>query len=263
MQYSDHRRVSGVSGFRRPSWWALLLTLVAALLFVRLGYWQLHRADFKDGLVRRYAASAHAPVQDFAGVAEKPPVDRYPRVRLRGHYLADRVYLLDNPKHDERGGVEVFAPFVWRDPSRLLLVDLGFVPGNGSGATPALPPLPGGEVSLQGLYAPPPAPGFEMGGDALARQTRWPKSSIFLDPAQVARDLGRPLYPRTLQLDADPAAGYVRVHTLDFSSMPPARHRAYAFQWFSFAVAAVVILLVLHRKRAPRQAPLPKADDPR
>jgi cytochrome oxidase assembly protein ShyY1 len=102
-----------------------------------------------------------------------------------------------------------------------------------------------------------------MGGDALTRQTRWPKSSIFLDPAQVARDLGRPLYPRTLQLDPDPASGYVRVHTLDFSSMPPARHRAYAFQWFSFALAAVAILLVLHRKRAPRQAPNPKADDPR
>ena len=40
-------------------------------------------------------------------------------------------------------------------------------------------------------------------------------------------------------------------HTLDLS-MPPARHRAYAFQWFAFAVAAVVILLVLHRKRPPR-----------
>jgi cytochrome oxidase assembly protein ShyY1 len=44
------------------------------------------------------------------------------------------------------------------------------------------------------------------------------------------------------------------VHTLDFSAMPPARHRAYAFQWFSFALAVVVILLVLNRKRAPRKS---------
>ena len=35
----------GVSGFRRPAWWALLLTVAGALLFVRLGVWQLHRAD--------------------------------------------------------------------------------------------------------------------------------------------------------------------------------------------------------------------------
>jgi cytochrome oxidase assembly protein ShyY1 len=59
------------------------------------------------------------------------------------------------------------------------------------------------------------------------------------------------LYPRVLALDADASSIYVRKHTLDLS-MPPARHRAYAFQWFAFAVAAVVILLVLHRKRPPR-----------
>jgi surfeit locus 1 family protein len=247
-----------VSGFRRPSWWALLLTAAGALLFIRLGIWQLHRADFKEALLRRYAASASAPRQDFAKVAAAPPADSFPRVQVSGHYLADRLYLLDNPNHDGRGGVEVFAPFVLHDVlhdrSPLLLVDLGFLPGNGNGKTPQLPPLPTTEISLQGLYVPPPPVGFQMGGDALARQTRWPKSSIFLDPAEIARDLGRPLYPRMLALDADPASIYVRVHTLDFSSMPPARHRAYAFQWFTFALAAVVILLAVHRKRKPRKS---------
>jgi cytochrome oxidase assembly protein ShyY1 len=29
--------------------------------------------------------------------------------------------------------------------------------------------------------------------------------------------------------------------------MPPARHRAYALQWFSFAIAAIVMFFVLHR----------------
>lgn len=243
-----------MSGFRRPSWWALLLTAAGALLFIRLGIWQLHRADFKEALLRRYAASASAPQQDFAKVAAAPPADSFPRVQVVGHYLADRLYLLDNPKHDSLGGVEVFAPFVLHDQSSLLLVDLGFLPGNGNGKPPQLPPLPTTEVSLQGLYVPPPPVGLEMGGDALARQARWPKTSIFLDPTEITRDLGRPLYPRMLALDADPASIYVRVHTLDFSSMPPARHRAYAFQWFTFALAAVVILLAVHRKRKPRKS---------
>jgi cytochrome oxidase assembly protein ShyY1 len=232
----------------------LLLTVAGALLFIRLGVWQLHRADFKEALLRRYAASVSAPLQEFSKVADAPPADGFPRVRVRGRYLADRLYLLDNPKHDGRGGVEVFAPFALHGQPKLLLVDLGFLPGNGNGKTPQLPPLPIAEVSVQGLYVPPPPVGFEMGGDALSRQTRWPKNSIFMDPAEVARDLGRPLYPRLLALDADPASIYVRVHTLDFSSMPPARHRAYAFQWFTFALAAVVILLVLHRKRKPRKS---------
>lgn len=252
-----------MSGFRRPSWWALLLTVAGALLFVRLGVWQLHRADFKEALLRRYAAAATAPLQDFSTLPSTPAADSFARVRVSGRYLADRLYLLDNPKHDGMGGVEVFAPLALAGDSRLLLVDLGFLPGNGNGKAPQLPPLPTGEVTLHGLYLPPPPVGFEMGGDALTQQSSWPKTTIFLDPGEVSRDLGQPIYPHLLALDPDPASIYVRVHTLDFSSMPPARHRAYAFQWFTFALAAVVILLVLHRKRKPRKSDSTKVDDVR
>lgn len=234
---------------RRPSWFALLLTTAGALLFIRLGVWQLHRADEKDEILRRYAAAENAAPRDFAAVAAKPPVGAFARVEVQGEYLADRLYLLDNPKHDQRGGAEVYAPFRPRGSERLLLVDLGFLPGNGTDQAPQLPPLPQGEQCLQGLYLPPPGVGFEMGGNALTQQSRWPKTTVYLELTQVSADLGQALYPQVLALDEDPAAIYVREHTIDFSAMPPARHRAYAFQWFTFAVAALVILLVLHRRR--------------
>ena len=251
-QYSDPRQAHRVSGFRRPSWWALLLTVAGALLFIRLGVWQLHRADFKESLLRRYAAAVSAPVQDFAAVAARAPADSFPRVHVQGRYLVDRIYLLDNPKHDTQGGVEVFAPLRVPGQTRLLLVDLGFLAGQGNDQTPPLPPLSSAPVELRGLYVPPPPVGFEMGGNALARQTQWPKKSIFLAMTEVAGDLGQPLYPHVLALDADTGSIYVRKHTLDLS-MPPVRHRAYAFQWFSFALAAVAILLVVHRKRGPKK----------
>jgi surfeit locus 1 family protein len=238
-----------MSWMRRPAWWSVLLTLAGVLVFVRLGLWQLHRAEYKDELLRRYAAAASAPAQDFAAATGNLSDDVYPRVRVQGHYLADRLYLLDNPKHDDRGGAEVYVPFQLDHQDRLLLVDLGFLPGNGTGKAPQLPPLPVDAQTLQGLYEPPPGKGFEMGGNALAQQTQWPKTSIYLDMGQVASDLHATLYPRVLVLDADPAAIYVRVHTLDLASMPPARHRAYAFQWFTFAVVAVVMFVALHRKR--------------
>lgn len=241
-----------MSVFRRPRGWAVALTVAGALLFVRLGFWQLHRAEEKETLLRRYATSASAPLQNFDRVAATPPADAYPKVRVSGRYLADRLYLLDNPRHDARGGEEIYAPFQVHGHDRLLLVDLGFLPGNGGEALPEPPPLPTTEVTLQGLYVPPPGVAFEMGGDALTRQAQWPKKTIYLDLSQVAADLGHVLYPRLLALDPDPAAVYVRKRTLDFSAMPPSRHRAYAFQWFTFAVAAVVILLVLHRNKRPR-----------
>ena len=241
-----------MSALHRPAWWSMLLTVAAVLVFVRLGVWQWHRADYKDELLRRYAAAASAPVKAFDAVADQPPADAYPRLRVKGHYLADRLYLLDNPKHDSMGGVEAYVPFRPVGQGKDLLVDLGFLPGNGSGEPPQLPPLPAESQTLQGVYQPPPGTGLEMGGNALAQQKQWPKTSVYLDLDQVAADLHTRLYPRVLVLDADPSAIYVRVHTLDLSSMPPARHRAYAFQWFTFAVVAVVIFLALHRKRKRR-----------
>ncbi len=242
---------------RRPRWYAVLLTLAGVLLFLRLGVWQLHRAQEKEALVRRYAAALVAPQQAFDR-APSAPADGMPRrVRAGGSYRADRVYLLDNPQHDERGGAEVYVPLQLDPHGPLLLVDLGFLPGSGDGHLPEPPALPAGPVALQGLYQPPPGHGFEMGGDALAQQSRWPKSTIYLDLGQLSHDLGQPLYPWVLALDPDPASVYTRRHSVDFSSMPPARHRAYAFQWFAFAVAAVVIFLVLHRKRrGPREPSL-------
>lgn len=231
----------------------MLLTVVAAALFVRLGVWQLDRAAYKDTLVRRYAAAAVAPPVAFDRVAIAPPADAFPRVAVDGRYLDGRIYLLDNPRHDARGGVEVYVPLALPAQPRLLLVDLGFLPGTGTEQAPQLPPLPQGAVRLHGLYLPPPGIGLELGGDALAGQARWPKTTVYLDLAQVAKDLGRPLLPRVLALDADPAAIYQREHAFDFSAMPPARHRAYAFQWFSFAVAVLVIFVILHRKRRPRR----------
>lgn len=234
---------------RRPAWWSVLLTIAGVLVFIRLGVWQLHRADYKDELLRRYAAAASAPVRSFHAVADQPPKDAYPRVRVQGRYLADRLYLLDNPKHDSLGGAEVYAPFEPLNQHRLLLVDLGFLPGNGTDKAPQLPPLPTDLQTLQGTYQPPPGTGLELGGNALAQQAQWPKTSIYMDLGQVAKDLHAALYPRVLALDPDPSAIYVRVHALDLSSMPPARHRAYAFQWFTFAVAAVVMFVVLHRRK--------------
>ena len=51
---------------RRPTWFAVALTVVGVLAFVRLGVWQLDRADEKDELLRRYAASAAAAAEAVA-----------------------------------------------------------------------------------------------------------------------------------------------------------------------------------------------------
>jgi len=232
---------------RRPSWFAVLLTVAGVLFFVRLGIWQLHRAAEKKVLLARFADAASAPLQDFSSIRGGLVPTRYPHLRVHGQYLPGRSYMLDDQEIAGRPGVEVYAPFRVDGRDRELLVGLGFLPREGARLKlPQLPPLKPGPVTLEGIYAPPPAPGLKLGGNALARQHAWPKLTTYIDMQQIAGDLHAGLYPRVLLLDPDPAVAYLRKWKPGF--IPPARHYGYAFQWFSFALAAVVIFVILHRK---------------
>ncbi len=238
---------------RRPSWFSVLLTLAAIVLFACLGIWQLHRATYKEHLLALFSDAAAAPLTPFAQVEHGVADGSYPHVAVRGHFVQDRYYMLDDRTHASRVGVEVYAPFAVAGTGRRLLVDMGFLPRARNNALPDLPPLAAGDIELHGLYARPPQPGLKLGGNALPGQGDWPKLAIYLDLDEVGRDLGHPLFPRVLLLDPDPSTTYIRQWAP--TTMPPSRHRGYAFQWFSFAVAALVLFFVLHRRRPDKRDP--------
>jgi len=242
--------------WQRPSWFAIVLTLAGIALFVRLGLWQLDRADEARHLLATFDAAPKAALEDFAAVRTAPPADRYPHVRLRGRFLADRGWLRDEQVRDGKLGVEAYAAFAVEgndaaSGSEVLLVDRGWIAwSHEHGTQPLLPALPEGDVELSGVYAPFPGNGIRVGGNALARQSTWPKLTLAIDAQEIVADLGRPLLPRVLLLDADAASGFARSWTP--SVMPPERHRAYAVQWFAFAVAAIVIFVLLHFKKVQK-----------
>ena len=241
--------------WHRPSLLAWLLLAIGLAAFVSLGRWQLQRAADKEQLLAAYAHAENEAPRPFAAVLTAPPTEQNPRVNVRGHFLAERSYLLDEQPHAGRVGVLAVDVFQPEGDARKLLVNRGWVPwSHASGTAPAIPALPAGEVALTGMYAPPPGGGLRVGGNALETQKHWPKLTLYLDTAQIAVDLGGDVYPRLLLLDADPNSGFVREWTPEV--MPPERHRGYALQWFSFAIAALVIFFVLHwRKPAPTDSP--------
>jgi cytochrome oxidase assembly protein ShyY1 len=234
---------------RRPSVFAVLLTLAGVGVFCALGVWQLDRAAYKQTVLARFDHAAAAPLEPLAQALSDPAPNDYPHVEVRGHFDGGQVYFLDNQMRAGRLGVMVFVPFVPDGPGHALLVNLGFLAKMGPDSTtlPDVPPIPVGEVSLTGIYAPPPLPGLKLGGNPLVRQKAWPKLVTWIDTREIGADLHRRVYPHVLLLDPDPNSAYLRHWTANV--MPPARHRAYALQWFSFALAAIVMFFVLHRQR--------------
>ncbi|MGH8118534.1 MAG: SURF1 family protein [Rhodanobacteraceae bacterium] len=233
---------------RRPSVFAVLLTVFGVAVFCVLGVWQLRRATYKEGVLASFYNAAGAPLMSLSdALADRQP-GAYPHVKVTGTLEANRVYMLDDQMRSGRLGVMVFVPFRPSASAHVLLVNLGFLAKMGPDSTslPDLPPISDGQVTLTGIYAPPPLPGLKLGGNPLVREKTWPKLVTWIDTQQIAADLHAEVYPHVLLADPDPHSAYIRSWTANV--MPPARHRAYALQWFSFAVVAIVLFFVLHRE---------------
>ncbi|MEO7917011.1 MAG: SURF1 family protein [Dokdonella sp.] len=233
--------------WRRPGLFAIVLLVVAVAAFVWLGFWQLRRADEKQRLFDAYTlAGTASPITLDAARRDNAP-QHYPRVLVSGRYDSRHVYLLDNQTREGRPGVIVWMLFEPDAGGPAVLVDRGFLVQKDPRQKPAIPAVSDTTTSVTGLYAPLPGFGLRMGGDALPGQATWPKATIRIDRDEIAKDSGKLLDTRVILLDADPDSGFERHWTPEV--MGPDKHRAYALQWFSFAIAALVIFVVLHRRR--------------
>ena len=105
-----------------------LLTAAALLVFIVLGRWQWERGVLKDALASQFAQGGDL-VTDLGpqGTRDLP---RYTQVRVRGEWMADRQFLLDNRTRDGRAGYEVLTPLQLED-GREVLVNRGWIPFGG------------------------------------------------------------------------------------------------------------------------------------
>ncbi|CAN5305621.1 SURF1 family protein [soil metagenome] len=223
---------------------AWILALLLALGFMQLGRWQLGRAVTKQAMLSQVAQvlANRRPV----ALAAASRATGYDWAAGRGHFARGPVLLLDNQRHGEAVGVRVFAPFL-PDAGGELLVDLGWLPLPGSRAMPT-PVVPGGDLDLRGLLAPPPSTGLALGPDHTQIDAhRWLLTRV--DHVALASTLGPALAPRVLRLDPALPIGFARDLDVLPNTLTPERHRGYALQWFGLAALTLVIALFFSFRR--------------
>ena len=228
-----------------------LLALALVALFVRLGVWQWQRGEQRAAAMARFAHGADAVLE--LGTRDVGETPLYQRIGVAGELDATHQFLLDNRTLEGRAGYEVLTP-LRRVDAPALLVDRGWVPFTGSRARlPDVTLEAGGPVRFTGRVALLPAPGLASGRAAPAGTGPWPRVTSYPDMAQLAAALGRPLSSRILLLDPAAPFGYVRAW--QSPGLPPLRHFSYALQWWSFALATIVLWAVLSRRTQPPAAP--------
>lgn len=225
---------------------ALALAALFATAAFYLGRWQWHR--YEDRSARADQITAHydaapVPVGEVLGAAPLRPEAEWTKVTATGRYAADEPMLVRNRPLEGTYGYEVLAPLALEDGTTLL-VDRGWVLNAETAEDrPAVPPTPGGEVTVTGWLRP--------SERSLGRELP-PGQLASINLAEAARQMGGTLLGGYAVLDQERAADGTtpeRPARLERPDTGLGPHQAYALQWWgSMPVGFVLIYFGVRRE---------------
>lgn len=227
-----------------PGWLTTLVTLLVLTLLINLGLWQTRRGEFKSQLHERYQSRSQSATQSVAALIAmgKDSMD-FPAT-LTGVYDHSRILLLDNRTHRGIPGFQVITPL--DIGSHYVLVNRGWVAqGETRQAIPAFPRQTGTQT-VNGVTHIPNPNYFVLKEDDYSHVS-WPFIIQKIDIGKTATLFDKPLAPFTLRLNPDKESGFVREwHS---NPMTPEKHYGYAVQWFSLALALMVIYVTVNTRK--------------
>jgi surfeit locus 1 family protein len=199
-----------------------LLSIMAVLLFIILGVWQLHRGHVKQGLL-------NAKPQQISIQGEPLPVIMY----------------LDNQHHQHIFGYDVMMPVLTQD-GFVVMVDRGFKAADVTRQDLPEVKLSQGLQEFKGIEYYPRRNIFLQGPSIEVKS----HDTIMLEGINYD-DIGEFLHKKVLhfvlRMECEENSGFICDWPL--VNMLPQRHYAYALQWFCFAAIAVLILAWSYKKK--------------
>lgn len=238
----------------RPGLGLTVSVLALIALFVRLGAWQLDRAEQKEHLKAAVENGASMPVLELRPGMEFFPALRFRRILVRGHFEPAKQILLDNQTHQHRAGVHVLTPLRMRGSETRVLIDRGWIALEPSRTHLPDAEAPRGEVEVRGIIDTARPPPFMLGA-ASRPGPAWGRLWPYIDIDYFSKYAGYPVKPYLIRQDPADPHGYVRVLPTVERSSP--MHIGYAIQWFGLAVVAFGVYVGMSLSRtAKRRAEL-------
>ncbi len=229
-----------------------LFTIATVLFCTAVGAWQLHRLEWKRGLIaERAAAAAASPIAPPQTLAEARLLE-FRRVVAEGVFLHDRELFLNASGPNGGAGFDVLTP-LRETGGRIVFVNRGFVLTALRDRAKRPSSQPAGAVQVTGRLRLPPdkKPGWFL-PDNNPERNYW--FWIDLPAMAAAAGVAAGVTPGVSEvapfhIEADTAAtpgGWPRSRV---TSQPLSNdHLQYAITWFSFAGAALIIFVLSQRQ---------------
>ena len=230
------------------SWWSVALTATGMTVFIALGMWQLERAILKESIESKFEQRLSEPYHTLSSADDLQDIE-YRRLLVHGRYDNSRNLLVDNQLHRGHAGYYVLTPLQVKDSDKVLLVNRGWAPWGVSRDDPDPVLVPSSEDGIAGIAYFPSEPALEMGSVKLSDS--WTPNSYqlihYIDVDALQGSFEGQLLPWVLWLSPQQQGYYVR----DWKPvwMRPEKSRAYATQWFAFALLALVFFFILNLRK--------------
>lgn len=228
-----------LSNIRLP--W-LIFTLLVFSGLVKLGLWQSDRALQKEIRINKIAQLSQVQAMSLADVlAEKSEINDLPIV-MHGKFDDKAIFLLDNQTNKGKLGYRVYQ--VFHSDNKAVLVNLGWVLGSINRQELPNIPVIHGEYQLSGHVRK-----IEQGMLLMEQQleaNHWPLRVQQIELDKISTLISQQLLPFVVYLDKKESVGYEK--NWQPIVMPPEKHRAYAFQWFSLAIAWGLLMIWASQK---------------
>ena len=222
------------------SWTGLLVLIICVPLFIKLGLWQYNKAKLKQEIQTSYNASLDHEALSLPARLDNLDEWKYKKVKIKGHYETEYQILLDNQVEDSRAGFHVLTPLKIEGSSDYVLVNRGWIAGSATHTDLPAVTTPEGSVEIVGLVWLPSKKIFTL--ENKAEQSQWSKVWQNMDMDRYKNSVPIPMLPLVIKLDAKSnAGGFVRNWQLPAEKI--ATNMGYAYQWFGFAVASILIFL--------------------
>ena len=216
-----------------------LWTALAVLATGGLSAWQFDRAAQKRELERQARAGmASAPIALDA--AASPP-RRFQRAVLTGRFLAEGVVLIDNRIRGRRPGYDVISPFLL-DNGQVAAVNRGWIPAELDRTLPPIPALSPLRTTIQGIFVSDQSDAVELGGGGDLADGKVLQN---LKVGEYGALFGLTLRT-TLVLAMEGAEAGLLPPTV-IADFRAERSVAYAWQWLTFGLLALVFFILLSR----------------
>ncbi len=227
-----------------------LLMLLFLALFIFLGCWQLDRAEQKRNLYAEFESRQSDNAIDLNqvdGALLGSSRLLWRSVTAKGSFIEEFQILLDNQIQDTKAGYYVYTPFRLDESETIVLVNRGWLVADPDRKISPKLIMSEGIVNIKAAIKEVPKTGLllkesppEQISEAIYRVQR-----IKLD--ELAELTKLKLEPQVIRLLPESEHGYQRKWRKPGSG--ESMHNGYAFQWFAFATALLIIYLLLNIKR--------------